>query len=228
MPTLTLDAHPLLDARVLACELPAPLAELPTPPELLAFFGPAGQTPEVPFPPPDDALRRAVRDLLRHGGFKPTGRNKPASEYLIKAVDKGWLSPTSGINLAVDVCNLVSLHSGLPISVLDADLAAEPRRIGVCPPGTSYAFNPAGQVIDVTGLLALFDAEGPCGGPVKDSQRTKTHPETRCTLSVIWGTRAAPERTEAAARWYAALLTTRGAEVSFLGPGAPSLVDSAG
>ena len=28
---------------------------------------------------------RPVRDLLRHGGFKPAGRSKPASEYLAAA-----------------------------------------------------------------------------------------------------------------------------------------------
>src|SRR5262245_16648493 len=32
-----------------------------------------------------EARRTAVRDLLRRGGFKPSGRNKPASEYLVQA-----------------------------------------------------------------------------------------------------------------------------------------------
>ena len=57
-----------------------------------------------------------VRNLLRHGGFKPSGRSKPASEYLISAVEKGRLG---SINAAVDCCNVASLHSGLPISVVD-------------------------------------------------------------------------------------------------------------
>src|SRR5262245_32864399 len=104
----------------------------------------------------DDAVRAAVRDLLRHGGFKPTGRSKPASEYLSRAVTEGALA---SINLAVDACNVVSLHSGLPVSVIDLDRAKEPLSIAIAVPGTSYVFNASGQVIDVSGLLCLCDAE---------------------------------------------------------------------
>jgi len=71
----------------------------------------------------DDTVREAVRALLRQGGFKPTGRSKPASEYLLKAVRENLLS---SINVAVDACNIVSLHSGLPISVVDLDRTREP------------------------------------------------------------------------------------------------------
>ena len=56
-----------------------------------------------------------MRDLLRHSGFKPTGRSKPASEYLIKATEQGALS---SINVAMDACNAVSLHIVLPINVV--------------------------------------------------------------------------------------------------------------
>ena len=61
-------------------------------------------------------VKAAVRDLLRNGGFKPTGRGKPASEYLVKEVSNGKLG---SINPIVDTLNVVSLHSGLPISVVD-------------------------------------------------------------------------------------------------------------
>ena len=44
--------------------------------------------------------------MMRHGGYKPTGRGKPASEYLVKAAGNGKLG---AINLAVDSCNVVSL-----------------------------------------------------------------------------------------------------------------------
>ncbi len=159
----------------------------------------------------DDAVRAAVRDLLRHGGYKPTGRGKPASEYLLRAATEGSLG---AINAAVDVCNAVSLHSGLPVSVIDLDRAREPLRIGVAPPGASYVFNAAGQSIDLGGLLCLFDADGPCANAVKDAQRTKTHGETRRTLTVIWGTRALAGRSEAAFRWYAELLASLGAAVT--------------
>lgn len=204
---LALDPHPLLDAVVFRSRWPAPLQELDAP-QARSFFASSASAPLSA----DDEVRGAIRELLRQGGFKPTGRSKPASEYLLKAVAEGWLSPTSGINPAVDVCNAVSLHSGLPISVVDAELGPGPWRLGLCPVGTSYVFNPSGQVLDLGGLLALHDGEGPCGSPVKDSQRTKTHGGTRETLTVIWGTRALPGRSEATLRWYLELLAALGVE----------------
>jgi DNA/RNA-binding domain of Phe-tRNA-synthetase-like protein len=156
-----------------------------------------------------------VRDLLRHGGFKPTGRSKPASEYLVRAVTNGVLG---AINAAVDACNVVSLHSGLPISVVDLDHARAPFRIGLAEKGATYVFNASGQTIDIGGLLCLFDAEGPTANAVKDAQRTKTTPETRRTLSVVWGTTALPGRAQAAAQWYRALLHALGATTEAVTP----------
>ena len=156
----------------------------------------------------DDSVRELVRALLRHGGFKPTGRSKPASEYLLKAVREGALA---SINFVVDVCNVVSLHSGLPISVVDLDRARAPFRVSVAPSGASYVFNASGQTIDLGGLLCLFDADGPCANAVKDAQRTKTGPPSRRMLSLIWGTVALPERAAQTETWYRALLEQHGA-----------------
>jgi DNA/RNA-binding domain of Phe-tRNA-synthetase-like protein len=149
-----------------------------------------------------------VRDLLRQAGYKPTGRGKPASEFLLGAAAEG---PLNSINLAVDACNGVSLHSGLPISVVDLHRAREPLSIQVAGPEARYVFNASGQTIDLEGLLCLFDAEGPCANAVKDAQRTKTHAGTRRTLSIVWGTNALPGRTAAVARWYRTLLEEAGA-----------------
>ena len=118
----------------------------------------------------------------------------------------------SSINLAVDACNAVSLASGLPISVVDLDRATAPLSVRVAPPETSYVFNASGQEIRIDGLVALFDADGACANAVKDSQRTKTHDGTRRALSIVWGTSALPGRTEAATRWYRALLEECGAQ----------------
>jgi DNA/RNA-binding domain of Phe-tRNA-synthetase-like protein len=145
----------------------------------------------------------AVRDLLRHGGFKPSGRSKPASEYLAAAHAEGrWPQ----ISLLVDVCNAVSLQSGLPISVVDLDRTSGALSIRIAPPGTSYVFNPSGQTIDVSGLVCLFDAEGPTGTPVKDAQRTKTSDQTTAALIVVWGTTALPGHTRVATASYRSLL----------------------
>lgn len=156
----------------------------------------------------DETLRAAIRDLLRAGGYKPTGRGKPASEYLVRAATEGTLG---AINAAVDACNAVSLHSGLPISVVDLDRASAPFRIGLAPEGSSYVFNASGQEIDLGGLLCVFDALGPCANAVRDSHRTKTRDETRATLSVVWGCAGFERRLEDAERWYRELLEASGA-----------------
>jgi DNA/RNA-binding domain of Phe-tRNA-synthetase-like protein len=197
------DAHPLLEAVAFTTEFSSPLGELGRCEPLLALLALDAPAPLRS----DDAVRAAVRDLLRHGGYKPTGRGKPASEYLVRAVGEGALG---SINAAVDACNVASLHSGLPISVVDLDRATAPFRVGLAPEGTSYVFNQAGQSIDVGGLLCLFDAEGPCANAVKDSQRTKTTPQTRRTLSVVWGTTALPGRARQTADWYRELLASVG------------------
>lgn len=199
--------HPHLDAVAFDSEFLRPLEDLPTPDFLRAWLSADAPAPLAA----DDAVRKAVRDLLRHGGYKPTGRGKPASEYLLGALQEGAFP---SINPAVDACNAVSLHSGLPISVVDLDRAREPFSIAIAEPGTSYVFNAAGQTIDVAGLLCLFDADGPCANAVKDAQRTKTSGATRRTRSVVWGTRALSGRTVATVQWYREILETCGARTS--------------
>jgi DNA/RNA-binding domain of Phe-tRNA-synthetase-like protein len=201
---LTLDPHPLLDLCAFITTFPRPLGDMPSSPELLALLALDAPAPLHS----DENVREAVRTLLRHGGFKPAGRSKPASEYLLKAGGDNMLS---SINLAVDACNVVSLHSGLPISVVDLDRARAPLRVGIALAGASYVFNASGQAIDLGGLLCLFDAEGPCANAVKDAQRTKTTAETRRTLSLIWGTKSLAGRAVQAATWYRALLEQHGA-----------------
>ena len=202
--------HPLLDLRAFVTRFPRSLGELAPQSELISLF--AEQSP-APLQS-DDAVRAAVRDLLRHGGFRPTGRSKPASEYLLKAVREGLLG---SINLAVDACNAVSLHSGLPISVVDLDRLGEPLRVAIAAEGASYVFNRAGQEIDLGGLICLFDAEGPCANAVKDAQRAKTDEATTRTLTLIWGVATLGDRAAATERWYTSLLARHG-EVEHVWP----------
>jgi DNA/RNA-binding domain of Phe-tRNA-synthetase-like protein len=202
--SLRIDPHPLLSAASFVTVFPAPLGSIATPAAALDALRLDGPAPVQR----DETMRGAVRDLLRHGGYKPTGRGKPASEYLVRAAMEGALG---SINAAVDVCNAVSLHSGLPISVVDLDRARDPFRIGVAPAGASYVFNASGQEIDPSGLLCLFDADGPCANAVRDAQRTKTNDESRATLSVVWGCVGFETRLEQAQRWYRALLESAGA-----------------
>ena len=207
---LTIVQHPLLDLRAFVTIFPQPLAELTPAPDLIALLTSNASAPLSS----SDAVRAAVRDLLRHGGFKPTGRSKPASEYLIRAAADATLAT---INLAVDACNAVSLHSGLPISVVDIDRTREPLSVQMAEAGTSYVFNQAGQTIVLGGLLCLFDADGPYANAVKDAQRTKTRLDTRRTLSLVWGTHDLPGRAELTESWYRELLVAHGATVEPVG-----------
>ncbi len=111
----------------------------------------------------------------------------------------------------VDACNVVSLHSGLPISVVDVDRAEGALSVRICPPETRYVFNAGGQQIRLDGLVCLHDAQGPCANAVKDSQRTKTHDGTTRVVCVVWGTQGLPGRAAEAAGWYRRLLEEVGA-----------------
>jgi DNA/RNA-binding domain of Phe-tRNA-synthetase-like protein len=202
--SLRVDPHPLLKVAAFTTSFPETLARVTTPPSVLDALRIEGPAPLQR----DEAVRSAVRDLLRHSGYKPTGRGKPASEYLVRAATEGALG---SINAAVDACNAVSLHSGLPISVVDLDRARAPFRIAVAPAGASYVFNASGQEIDLAGLLCLYDADGPCANAVRDAQRTKTGDVTRATLSVLWGCAGLEARLHGAAEWYRALLASTGA-----------------
>jgi DNA/RNA-binding domain of Phe-tRNA-synthetase-like protein len=200
---LAVEDHPLLALGAFVTRLPDALGQLTTPDELRALLAPGATAPLAS----DDSVRAAVRDLLRRFGYKPTGRGKPASEYLIRAVADGALAP---INLVVDACNAVSLHSGLPISVVDLDKTRAPLSVALQPDGAVYVFNRGGQTIDVAGLPCLVDADGPCANAVKDAQRTKTDDATRATLSLVWGARALGDRTARTVAWHRELLGRAG------------------
>jgi DNA/RNA-binding domain of Phe-tRNA-synthetase-like protein len=191
---LTVEPHPLLEIGAFVTRFPATIGAAP---DWLRATTPPLQS--------DDTVRAAVRDMLRARGYKPTGRGKPASEYLAR----GELPI---INMAVDCGNFVSLHSGLPISVVDLACTKPPLKIAVGAAGQSYVFNQGGQVIDVEGIPCLFDADGPCANAVKDAQRTKTSPETRATLSIVWGANALGDRTARTVAWYRELLARAGAQ----------------
>ncbi|HNR98258.1 MAG TPA: phenylalanine--tRNA ligase beta subunit-related protein [Planctomycetota bacterium] len=202
--SLRIEPYPDLACGVFATCFPQPLGRMPSAPRLAALLALDAAAPLSR----DEETRAAIRDLLRRRGYKPTGRGKPASEYLVRAAGEGALAP---INLAVDACNAVSLHSGLPISVIDLDLTAPPLSIAVAAAGEAYVFNVSGQTIAVEGLPCVRDARGPCANAVKDAQRTKTGPETRRTLSVVWACDGLAPKLAAATAWYRALLHEAGA-----------------
>jgi len=153
-----------------------------------------------------DATRAAIRKLLKHGGFKATGRNKPASEYLGEAKKRGeW--PV--IFNAVDVNNVLSLETGWPMSVLDADKCGAALEVRVGREGESYVFNQAGHAMDLAGLFGLAQVGGPMlGNPVKDAMHAKIDAATTRLIACLWASRevATVARVRAVAEDFAALL----------------------
>src|SRR5687767_3478570 len=91
---ISVDAHPLLRIAAFTTQFPAPVGTLASPDWLVALLSPHAQPPFEP----DEGLRVAIREMLRATGFKPTGRSKPASEYLLRAAQDELLG---SINVAV-------------------------------------------------------------------------------------------------------------------------------
>jgi DNA/RNA-binding domain of Phe-tRNA-synthetase-like protein len=145
-----------------------------------------------------DARRQAIRGLLRSGGFKPSGRNKPAQEYLLRTVTEQGVLPT--ISNAVDLINLVSLRSGLPISLVSLDRLGGRLTLRVGVPGEKFIFNRTGQELEVEGLLCICapgtGGSEPVGSPVKDSMRAKVADEDSHLLACIYASSEAVHREE--------------------------------
>ena len=143
---------------------------------------------QADLPPDIEQRRKECRDVLRNGKYKPTGRGKPASEYLLRSARDGTFPRINGL---VDATNLVSLKTLMPISLWDVDRARERAfvfRLGE--PGLSYVFNPAGNEMDLQDLVCggtvTEDVWSPLVNPVKDSMKTKTDAETTEVAAVIY------------------------------------------
>jgi DNA/RNA-binding domain of Phe-tRNA-synthetase-like protein len=126
-----------------------------------------------------EARRTAVRDLLRRGGYRPAGRNKPAQEYLAGVFQRDGALPV--INNAVDVLNTHSLAIGLPISLLSLTKAPGPWVLRYGKANEKLLFNASGQELAAEHLLCVVtQASGvPVGSPVKDSMAGKIQADDR-------------------------------------------------
>ncbi len=125
-----------------------------------------------------DNMQKGVRSLLKTFGFHPSGRSRPASEYLFKdLINRGSFNY---INNIVDINNHISLKYKLPISVFDLDKSGFDLCLRVGGETEEYIFNKEGQILTLKKLLlvAKTGAEA-IGTPVKDSQATKVFEPTK-------------------------------------------------
>jgi DNA/RNA-binding domain of Phe-tRNA-synthetase-like protein len=131
--------------------------------------------------------KAALRSLLRYGSYKPAGRAKPSSEYLLQA---SLEDDFPKVNYFVDSINLVSLVSAYPISIIDLDKSGEELLVRRGFEGENYVFNQGGQSIDLKDLLCVCrKTEGdwvPTANPVRDSMVTKLFPGASRALAFIY------------------------------------------
>ncbi len=160
-------------------------------------------------------IKGRVRDMLRHGSFRPTGRSKPASEYLWNAAMEERFPE---LNNLVDAANLVSLETLLPISLVDVSkLSANRLVVRFGRAGEEYVFNPAGQVFELEDKLVVCELAGsdggdrPFAGPIKDSQATKTDEDTNRVLGLVYAPESLAAEAEKAVFRLATILNDLGA-----------------
>jgi len=134
-----------------------------------------------------DHLKKGIRSLLKSYGFHASGRNRPASEFLVKDMQaRGAFNPISNV---VDINNHLSLVYHLPISILDLDLTGKNLCIRTGSEDERYVFNPEGQELSLENLLVIARSDGDfaaLGSPVKDSHATKISAKTVRALGVIY------------------------------------------
>lgn len=209
MRPIEIDPHPLLVAGLIE----ARVTPGPSPAALQELLATTAAVPETFRLAPESRQKAQdhVRALLRHCGYRPAGRGKPASEFLAQTAQKE--GRMHSINALVDVNNVASLHTALPMSIFDGERLGPRLRIAPGAPGESYVFNASGHAIDLEGLLTVYHRASsdepwkPAGNAVKDSMPTKVHEGTTSVVVVIWSTTALGEAyTGQALDWFAELL----------------------
>jgi len=138
---------------------------------------------ELPFPrgvlesPQVEAVRRAYKSL-----GKDPARYRGSAEALLRRIVAGKGFPQ--INVVVDIINLVSVESRLPVGLYDlahvvGDVVFRAGRAGETYKGIGkYDLN-------LEGLAVFADAVGPHGSATSDSERTMVTAETKSVLAII-------------------------------------------
>jgi len=126
---------------------------------------------------------QVVRAMFRGWGVDPT-HSRSSGEQLMRRVLRG--KGLYRVSNAVDLNNLGSCETGWPWGSFDMHRLRPPLvfRLG----RTDEAYLAIGKELwSVSGKPVLCDAEGPFGGPIRDSQRTMVREATRNVLTVIFG-----------------------------------------
>ena len=162
-------------AEVKSCDTPAELTE-----ELRAFAEKLLKLPE-PKAVLESAPILATRSAYKALGKDPA-RYRGSAEALLRRVIAGKGLPQ--INSVVDVINLVSVDSRLPVGLYDSahiqgDIVFRAGRAGETYKGIGkYDLN-------LEGLPLFADSQGPHGSPTSDSERTMVTAATKQVLAIL-------------------------------------------
>lgn len=125
---------------------------------------------------------QAVRHMFHALHIDPT-KVRPSSEALLRRVLKG--KELYRISNAVDICNLCSLETLIPMGLYD--LATIRGGVRLMLGGRDAGYDGIRKDrVHVEGRPALVDAEGPFGAPTSDSFRTRVRESTRDLLLVVF------------------------------------------
>jgi DNA/RNA-binding domain of Phe-tRNA-synthetase-like protein len=134
-------------------------------------------------PGASEAPIQALRELYKALGKDPS-RYRGSPEALLRRVRSGK-SLYRVLNV-VDVINVVSLRTLLPIGLYDVDELRPPVVLRRGAASETYEGIGKGE-LNLDGLPILSDEAGPFGSPTSDSERTKIRPTTTRLLAVIFG-----------------------------------------
>jgi DNA/RNA-binding domain of Phe-tRNA-synthetase-like protein len=138
---------------------------------------------ELPYPrgvlesPQVEAARKAYKAL-----GKDPARYRGSAEALLRRIVAGKGFPQ--VNAVVDVINLVSVESRLPVGLYD--LAHVTGEIVFRAGRSGETYKGIGKYdLNLEGLPVFADNAGPHGSATSDSERTMVTPETKEVLAII-------------------------------------------
>jgi DNA/RNA-binding domain of Phe-tRNA-synthetase-like protein len=157
---------------------------LPSPPGLIADLNHCEQA-ILRLPEPRSVLE-CTQILLTKAAYKALGKDparyRGSAEALLRRIIAGKGLPR--INAVVDIINLVSVESRLPIGLYD--LAHVSGGIVFRAGRAGETYKGIGKYdLNLEALPVFCDALGPHGSPTSDSERTMVTSETKHVLAII-------------------------------------------
>jgi DNA/RNA-binding domain of Phe-tRNA-synthetase-like protein len=136
--------------------------------------------------PEPRAVLESLKILATRSGYKALGKDpsryRGSAEALLRRIISGKSFPQ--INAVVDVINLVSVESRIPIGLYD--LASVQGDIVFRAGRTGETYKGIGKYdLNLEGLPVFCDEAGPHGSPTSDSERTMVTPATQTIAAIL-------------------------------------------